>query len=179
MEASQVIKLVQRLTEMRTGIGFDVHQLKEGRPLIVGGVHIPHPLGLLGHSDADVLVHAVMDALLGAAKLADIGVHFPDSDPQWKDANSLHLASAVAKLVERTGWEIVNIDALVVAQRPKLSPHFKSMAANIAQALGIEAQRVSIKATTTERLGFCGQEEGVAALASALLRARLQDQEER
>ena len=173
MEASQVIKLVQRLTEMRTGIGFDVHQLKEGRPLIVGGVHIPHPLGLLGHSDADVLVHAVMDALLGAAKLADIGVHFPDSDPQWKDANSLHLASAVAKLVERTGWEIVNIDALVV------SPHFKSMAANIAQALGIEAQRVSVKATTTERLGFCGQEEGVAALASALLRARLQDQEER
>ena len=118
MDRQEIIELIREQTQFRTGLGFDVHKLVEGRPLIVGGVNIPYELGLLGHSDADVLVHAVMDALLGAAKLADIGVHFPDTDPQWKGADSLKLAAAVADLVKREGYEIVNIDAILIAQKP-------------------------------------------------------------
>ncbi|MBQ7567681.1 2-C-methyl-D-erythritol 2,4-cyclodiphosphate synthase, partial [bacterium] len=120
--------------------------------------------------DADVLLHAIMDALLGAAHLGDIGVHFPDTDPQWKGANSLSLTASVAGLLKEHGWEIVSIDSLIIAQRPKMSPHFSSMAENIAQALSIKPSQVSVKATTTEKLGFCGRGEGIAATASALLR---------
>ncbi len=174
MDKQEIIKLIKEQTQFRTGLGFDVHQLTEGRPLIVGGVNIPYHLGLLGHSDADVLVHAVMDALLGAAKLADIGVHFPDSDEKWKGANSLKLAAAVADLVKKAGYEIINIDAILVAQKPKISPYFTQMAHNIAAALGISDEAVSVKATTTEKMGFCGKGEGMAASASVLLR-RLTD----
>ena len=170
MDRQDIIELIREQTQFRTGLGFDVHRLVEGRPLIVGGVNIPYELGLLGHSDADVLVHAVMDALLGAAKLADIGVHFPDTDPKWKGADSLKLAAAVADLVKREGYEIVNIDAILIAQKPKISPYFATMAHNIATALGVADAAVSVKATTTEKMGFCGQGEGMAASASALLR---------
>ena len=166
MDRQDIIELIREQTQFRTGLGFDVHRLVEGRPLIVGGVNIPYELGLLGHSDAD----AVMDALLGAAKLADIGVHFPDTDPKWKGADSLKLAAAVADLVKREGYEIVNIDAILIAQKPKISPYFATMAHNIATALGVAAEAVSVKATTTEKMGFCGQGEGMAASASALLR---------
>ncbi len=170
MDKEEIIQLIKEQTQFRTGLGFDVHKLVEGRPLIVGGVNIPYHLGLLGHSDADVLVHAVMDALLGAAKLADIGVHFPDTDPQWKGADSLKLAAAVADLVRREGYEIINIDAILIAQKPKISPYFTTMAQNIASALGVDQGAISVKATTTEKMGFCGQSEGMAASACALLR---------
>lgn len=170
MQEQDIISLIKAHTAFRTGMGFDVHRLVKERPLIIGGVNIPYEYGLLGHSDADVLVHAVMDALLGAAKLADIGVHFPDSDPRWKGADSLKLARAVAGLVKEKGFEIVNVDSIIIAQRPKMSPYFAQMAANIAEALGTEAEAVSVKATTTEKLGFCGAGEGIAASASVLLR---------
>lgn len=170
MDREEIINLIRAQTDLRTGLGFDVHEFVEGRPLILGGVHIPHFKGLLGHSDADVLVHAVMDALLGAAKLDDIGVHFPDTDPQWKGANSLKLAEKVAQLVRQKGLEIVNVDSLIIAQKPKMSPHFAKMAENIAKALVIDPERVSVKATTTEKLGFCGREEGIASIANVLLR---------
>ncbi|MGM9998947.1 MAG: 2-C-methyl-D-erythritol 2,4-cyclodiphosphate synthase [Candidatus Bruticola sp.] len=170
MDKQEIISLIKSQTQFRTGFGFDVHQLVQGRPLTLGGVHIPYEFGLLGHSDADVLVHAIMDALLGAAKLADIGVHFPDTDERWKGADSLKLAAAVSALIKKSGFEIVNVDSMVVAQRPKLSPHFQEMAQNIANALGIEAEQVSVKATTTEKMGFCGSGEGMAASACALLR---------
>lgn len=170
MDIEQIRQLIRQETNFRIGSGFDVHQLVSGRPLILGGVQLAFDLGLEGHSDADVLVHAIMDALLGAASLQDIGVHFPDSDPQWKGANSLHLASAVADLLRQNNWQIVNIDALIIAQRPKMSPHFSAMSHNIAVALGLDDMQVSVKATTTEKLGFCGRGEGIAATASALLR---------
>lgn len=172
MQEQDIISLIKAHTAFRTGTGFDVHRLVKDRPLIIGGVAIPHELGLLGHSDADVLVHAVMDALLGAAKLADIGVHFPDSDPRWKGADSLKLARAVSGLVKGKGFEIINVDSLIIAQRPKMSPYFNRMAANIAEALEIDAEDVSVKATTTEKLGFCGAGEGIAASASVLLRKK-------
>lgn len=170
MEAEQIRQIIRQETNFRVGSGFDVHRLVQGRKLILGGVEFAYELGLEGHSDADVLVHAIMDALLGAARLEDIGVHFPDTDPQWKGANSLHLAAAVAGLLRQNKWEIVNIDALIIAQRPKMSPFFSLMARNIAQALEISEGQVSVKATTTEKLGFCGRGEGIAAAASALLR---------
>lgn len=173
MDRQEIIELIKEQTQFRTGLGFDVHQLVEGRPLIVGGVNIPYSLGLLGHSDADVLVHAVMDALLGAAKLADIGVHFPDTDPKWKGADSLKLAAAVADLVRKEGFDIINIDAILIAQKPKISLYFSQMAHNIATALGVDDASISVKATTTEKMGFCGKGEGMAASASALLRRRV------
>ncbi|MGM9992781.1 MAG: 2-C-methyl-D-erythritol 2,4-cyclodiphosphate synthase [Candidatus Bruticola sp.] len=173
MDRQEIISLIKSQIQFRTGLGFDVHQLIQGRPLILGGVNIPYELGLLGHSDADVLVHAVMDAILGAAKLADIGVHFPDTDERWKGADSLKLATAVSDLVRKSGYEIVNIDSIIVAQKPKMAPYFQQMAQNIAKALGIEAEQVSVKATTTEKMGFCGSGEGMAALASALLRRQI------
>ena len=160
------------MDEFRIGQGYDVHRLVEGRRLILGGVDIPWERGLLGHSDADVVVHAVMDALLGAAALGDIGQHFPDSDERYAGADSLELLRAVGELLAGAGWAVVNIDATIVAQRPKLAGHIPQMRANAAAALGLDVSRVSIKATTEERLGFTGREEGVAAQAVALLRRR-------
>ena len=154
---------------MRIGHGYDVHRLVEGRPLILGGVKIPYEKGLLGHSDADVLTHAVMDALLGAAALGDIGKHFPDSDPAYAGADSLALASFVATLLKKHGYRIVNIDATVLAQAPKLAPHIPVMRDNLSRALGIPAADVSVKATTEEGLGFTGEGLGMAAHAVCLI----------
>lgn len=154
---------------MRIGQGFDVHALVPGRKLIIGGVDIPFARGLLGHSDADVLLHAVTDALLGAAGLGDIGRHFPDSDPRFKDADSRQLLRETARLVEEAGYRTVNVDATVIARAPRMAPHVAAMAANIAADLGIEAGCVNIKAKTTESLGFTGRGEGIAAQAIALI----------
>lgn len=154
---------------MRIGHGYDVHRLTEGRRLILGGVNIEYPLGLLGHSDADVLTHAVMDALLGAAALGDIGKHFPDTAPQYAGADSLRLAAEVARILAENAWRIENIDATVLAQRPKLAPHIPYMRQNMATALGIDVSRVSVKATTEEGLGFTGKGEGIAAHAVCLI----------
>ena len=154
---------------MRIGQGYDVHRLVEGRKLIIGGVDIPYEKGLLGHSDADVLLHAVMDALLGAAALGDIGQHFPDSDERYKGISSIALLKEVAKILQENGYMIENIDSTVIAQRPKLLPYRPQMAENIAAALGIEKEQVSVKATTEEGLGFTGTGEGISAQAIALL----------
>ena len=154
---------------MRIGHGYDVHRLVEGRRLILGGVDIPHTTGLLGHSDADVLVHAIMDALLGAAALGDIGKHFPDSDPAFCGADSLKLASHVAALLRERGYRIVNIDSTILAQAPKLAPHIPLMRQNIAAALGIPSEDVNVKATTEEGLGFTGEKLGIAAHAVCLI----------
>lgn len=154
---------------MRVGQGYDVHRLAEGRDLIIGGVSIPYEKGLLGHSDADVLVHAVMDALLGAAGLGDIGQHFPDTDPAYKGISSIALLKHVAGLLEEKGFVVENIDATIVAQRPKLAAYRPQMAENIAEALGLETGRVNIKATTEEGLGFTGNGEGISATAITLL----------
>lgn len=150
---------------MRVGMGYDVHRLAEGRECILGGVHIPYEKGLLGHSDADVLVHAVMDALLGAAALGDIGMHFPDTDERYKGISSLKLLEHVADLLEEHLYIIENIDATIVAQRPKMAPHIMKMRENIAQTLGIDTTQVNIKATTEEGLGFTGTGEGISAQA--------------
>lgn len=154
---------------IRIGHGYDVHRLTEGRPLILGGVHIPYERGLLGHSDADVLAHAVMDALLGAAALGDIGGLFPDSDERWRGADSLRLLEQVTALLAENGWEIGNVDATVLAQAPKLAPHIPEMRQKLAAAMGVNASQVSVKATTEEHLGFTGAGEGMACHAVALL----------
>ena len=154
---------------MRIGQGYDVHRLVEGRKLILGGVEIPYEKGLLGHSDADVLLHAVMDALLGAVALGDIGQHFPDSDERYKGISSVELLKEVGKILQENGYLIENIDSTVIAQRPKLLPYRPQMAKNIADALGIEPDQVSVKATTEEGLGFTGTGEGISAQAIALL----------
>ncbi len=154
---------------MRIGHGYDVHKLVEGRDLILGGVKIPHTLGLLGHSDADVLLHAISDALLGALALGDIGKHFPDTDPAYKGADSLMLLRHVVALVEKEGYVLGNLDATVLAQRPKLRPYIDQMRRNIADACGADISQVSVKATTEEHLGFTGREEGIAAHCVALL----------
>ena len=154
---------------MRIGTGYDVHQLAEGLPLWLGGVQVPHTHGLVGHSDADVLLHAICDALLGAAALGDIGKHFPDTDPQYKGISSLKLLACVGRLLGEKGYRIGNIDSTIVAQRPKLAPYIPQMRQNIADTLGIGLDQVSVKATTTERLGFEGREEGISAQAVALL----------
>ena len=148
---------------MRIGMGYDVHRLTPGRKLIMGGVEIPWEKGLLGHSDADVLIHAVMDALLGAAALGDIGQHFPDTDPAYKGISSIELLRKVGKLLEQKGYIIENIDATVIAQKPKLRPYIEHMEQNIANVLKLEKNQVNIKATTEEGLGFTGREEGIAA----------------
>ena len=153
----------------RTGIGFDVHTLAEDRLLIIGGVQIPHPKGLLGHSDADVLAHAVMDAVLGALALGDIGQHFPDTDAEFKDANSMELLRHVQCLVEEEGFVCTNLDSIIMAEKPKMAPYLMEMKTNLASALKIKMEQVSIKATTTERLGVIGREEGIAAQAIVLL----------
>ena len=154
---------------MRIGHGYDVHKLTEGRKLILGGVEIPHEKGLLGHSDADVLVHAVMDALLGAAALGDIGKHFPDSDERYKGADSIELCKKTAQLIRNQLYSIVNIDATVIAQAPKLAPHIEKMRQNIADALGVTVDCVNVKATTEEHLGFTGEKLGIAAHAVCLI----------
>lgn len=158
--------------KMRIGHGYDVHKLVEGRRLILGGVEIPYEKGLLGHSDADVLAHAVMDAVLGAVALGDIGKHFPDTDPAYKGADSLELTRHVAALIQKEGWQIENIDSTILCQAPKLAPHIVQMRQNLADALGLQLEDVSVKATTEERLGFTGAGEGIAVHAVALLTRR-------
>lgn len=150
---------------MRVGIGYDVHKLVEGRKLILGGVEISHTLGLLGHSDADVLLHAIMDALLGAAALGDIGKHFPDTDERYKGISSMKLLSHVGELLEKEGYLIENIDATIIAQKPKLRPYIEQMEENIANTLKIEKNQINVKATTEEGLGFTGTQEGISSQA--------------
>jgi 2-C-methyl-D-erythritol 2,4-cyclodiphosphate synthase len=157
------------MMKVRVGTGFDVHPLVEGRALILGGVRLEHPRGLSGHSDADVLAHAVSDALLGAAGLGDLGQHFPPGDPRYAGADSLGLLARVHTLLQAKGWRIGNIDATVIAERPRLSPYLAAMQANLARALGIPAEDVSVKAKTSEKLGHLGREEGIAAQAVALI----------
>lgn len=154
---------------MRIGMGYDVHKLTEDRKLIMGGVEIPHEKGLLGHSDADVLVHAIMDALLGAAALGDIGKHFPDNDEKYKGISSIELLKHVGKLLEENMFFIENIDSTIIAQAPKMRPHIDTMRANIADALGIDVSQVNVKATTEEGLGFTGAKEGISSQAICLL----------
>ncbi|MBE9045295.1 2-C-methyl-D-erythritol 2,4-cyclodiphosphate synthase [Pleurocapsales cyanobacterium LEGE 10410] len=154
---------------IRIGNGYDIHQLVEGRSLVLGGVKIPHSLGLLGHSDADVLTHAIMDALLGALGMGDIGHYFPPNDPKWQGADSIMLLKQVVELVHSQGWQIGNIDSTIVAERPKLKPHLKSMRLVLAETLAIEIDQINIKATTNEKLGPVGREEGICAYAVVLL----------
>ena len=157
------------MTKLRVGHGYDVHRLVEGRALILGGVTVPFDRGLLGHSDADVLTHAVMDALLGAAALGDIGQHFPDNDPAYAGADSIALLERVTALLREHGWQVGNVDATVVAQTPKLAPYIPEMRRRLAEAMGLDVDCVSVKATTEERLGFTGSGEGMAAHAVALI----------
>lgn len=154
---------------IRIGHGYDVHKLVENRDLIIGGVNIPHHLGLLGHSDADVLLHAISDSLLGALALGDIGKHFPDTDEQYKGADSLEFLACVYELIKENGYEVGNIDATVLAQEPKLAPYIPQMRLNIARALEVELDRISVKATTEEGLGFTGEKKGIAAHAVCLV----------
>ena len=154
---------------MRVGIGYDVHQLTAGRKLILGGVDIPYEKGLLGHSDADVLLHAIMDAILGAAALGSIGDHFPDTDPEYKDASSLVMLENVHALLISRGYKLINIDSVIICQEPKLAPYVQDMQTNIAVVFGLSADCIGIKATTTERLGFAGRGEGIAAEAIVLI----------
>ena len=155
----------------RTGIGFDAHALAEGRPLVIGGVNVPHSKGLLGHSDADVLVHAVMDAILGALALGDIGEHFPDTEDEFEGADSLELLSRVQKMIEDKGYCCENLDSIIIAEKPKLKSYIGEMRENIASVLKINIDQLSIKATTTEHMGFTGREEGIAAQAIVLLKS--------
>lgn len=157
---------------MRVGFGYDVHRLIKGRRLVLGGVDVPHEVGVLGHSDGDVLAHAVADALLGAAALGDIGSHFPDTSDEWRDADSIKMLNRVGDLVAEAGYRTVNVDATVALERPRLRDFIDSMRANLASAMGIDVSAVSVKATTTERLGFEGREEGVAAYAVCLIEKR-------
>lgn len=168
--AEYVIAGRGKMPQIRIGNGYDVHRLVEGRRLILGGVDIPHVKGLLGHSDADVLTHAIMDALLGAAALGDIGKHFPDTDDRYRGISSLSLLRQVAELLNESGFEIENIDATIVAQKPKIAPYISEMAGNIAKMLGIEQGRVNVKATTEEGLGFTGREEGICAHAVCIIK---------
>jgi 2-C-methyl-D-erythritol 2,4-cyclodiphosphate synthase len=157
---------------IRIGNGYDIHQLSPDRRLILGGVEIPHELGLLGHSDADVLTHAIMDAMLGALSLGDIGLYFPPTDPQWKGADSLMLLDQVNQLIQEKGWQVGNIDSVVVAERPKLKPHITAMRDRLASVLKVQPDRIGIKATTNEKLDSVGREEGICAYAVVLLFAQ-------
>jgi 2-C-methyl-D-erythritol 2,4-cyclodiphosphate synthase len=154
---------------VRVGFGYDSHRLVEGRPLMLGGIHVPHPVGSMGHSDADVLLHALCDALLGALALGDIGAHFPDTDPAYKDADSRKLLENVVHLVNGKGWRVANVDCTVVLEKPKLRPRIDAMREVVAALLRVPVDAVSVKATTNERMGFTGREEGVCAYAVALL----------
>ncbi len=157
------------MTKIKVGFGFDVHQLKEQHPFVLGGVNLEHHAGAFGHSDADVLLHAICDALLGAANLRDIGFHFSNKDDRWKGISSLVLLQHVMVLLREKGWEINNIDAMVCLEAPKINPHIPAMQANIAKAAGIDAEDISVKATTNEQLGFIGREEGIVAYAVCLI----------
>jgi 2-C-methyl-D-erythritol 2,4-cyclodiphosphate synthase len=157
------------MTETRVGIGFDAHRFADGRPLVLGGVRLDHPRGLEGWSDADALLHAITDAVMGAAALGDIGRHFPPSDPAWKDADSRELLQAAVTLARRDGWSVANVDATVLAEVPRIAPHVNAMRRVIAEACGIASDRASVKATTMEGMGFVGREEGIAAIAVATL----------
>jgi len=157
-------------SEYRTGIGFDVHAFAENRKLIIGGIVIPFEKGLAGHSDADVLLHAICDALLGSLALGDIGKHFPDTDPKFKNADSTRLLTEVYKLVEVKGYELVNIDSMILLEKPKISSYIERMRERIASILNSDIDKISVKATTTEKLGFTGREEGVAAMATVLIK---------
>lgn len=157
------------MVEFRSGIGFDVHAFADYRKLILGGVEIDYPRGLAGHSDADVVIHAVIDALLGAAGQGDIGRHFPDTDPAYKNVSSLALYRMVSEIVARDGWQISNIDVTIIAQQPKVAAYIERMRTILANEIGIDRKRINVKATTTEKLGFAGREEGIAALATATL----------
>jgi len=163
---------------MRVGTGYDVHRFAKDRELILGGVKIPYEKGLLGHSDADAAIHAIMDALLGAAALGDIGVHFPDDDPAWKDASSIGMLRQVGELLLSRMYVVDNIDATIIAQEPKLRPHIPQMIRNVAEALGLDEDQVNIKATTEEGLGFTGAKEGIAAQAVCMISSILEDVEE-
>ena len=154
---------------MRIGLGYDVHKLVEGRDLIMGGVNIPHEKGLLGHSDADVLVHAIMDSMLGALALGDIGKHFPDNDEKYKGANSMKLLQFVNELINSKGYKIGNIDSVIIAQSPKMAPHIETMRKNIAQVLKTDVDNISVKATTEEGLGFTGAKEGISSQSICML----------
>lgn len=154
---------------MRVGLGYDVHKLVNDRKLIIGGVEIPHETGLLGHSDADVLIHAIMDSILGALALGDIGKHFPDTDERFKDANSMKLLEYVYNLIDSKGYKIGNIDATIIAQKPKMAPHISSMRENISKILKTDIENINIKATTEEGLGFTGKKEGIASQSICLL----------
>jgi len=153
----------------RVGTGHDIHRFEAGRPLVLGGVRVPYGWGLAGHSDADVLTHAIMDALLGALALGDIGRHFPDTDPQWKNADSLALLARVVEMIGEQGWQVGNLDAILLAEAPRLAPYLPAMRERLASALGVEANRVSVKAGTHERMGSIGRGEGIAATAVVLL----------
>lgn len=153
----------------RSGIGYDVHRFAEGRPLILGGIEIPFDKGLIGHSDADVLLHAIADALLGAAALGDIGVHFPPTDPKWKDLDSFEIVKHSVALLADHGWDVINIDASVIAESPKVNPHVSAMKQRIEEATGLPLDAISIKATTNEGMGFVGREEGIATVATAMI----------
>jgi 2-C-methyl-D-erythritol 2,4-cyclodiphosphate synthase len=157
------------VSEERVGIGFDAHRFAEGRALVLGGVRIDHPRGLEGWSDADALLHAIADAILGAAALGDIGRHFPPSDPAWRDADSREVLGGAVALVARAGWSVLNVDATVLAEAPRIGPHAEAMRRAIAEACGIDPGGVSVKATTMEGMGFVGREEGIAAMAVAML----------
>ena len=157
------------MTQIRIGNGYDIHRLGSDRDLILGGVKLPHSLGLLGHSDADVLTHAIMDAMLGALSLGDIGHYFPPTDDKWKGADSLKLLEAVNGLLTERGWRVSNIDSVIVAEQPKMKPHIAQMRANLAAVLGVDDDQVGVKATTNEKLGPTGREEGIASYAVALL----------
>ena len=157
---------------MRIGLGYDVHKLVEGRPLIMGGVNIPYEKGLLGHSDADVLIHAIMDAMLGALALGDIGKHFPDTDEKYKGSDSMKLLQCVNDLINEKGYEISNIDSIIIAQSPKMAPHIENMRQNISNVLNTDIENISVKATTEEGLGFTGAKEGISAQSICLLKKR-------
>ena len=157
---------------MRIGLGYDVHKLVEDRPLIIGGVDIPHEKGLFGHSDADVLVHAIMDGMLGALALGDIGKHFPDTDEKYKGADSMKLLKCVNDLINKKGYEVNNIDSIIIAQSPKMAPHIDQMRKNIAQVLNTDVDNISVKATTEEGLGFTGTKQGISAQSICLLNKR-------
>lgn len=163
------VETFQNGGHMRVGIGYDVHRLEEGRKLVIGGVEIPYEKGLLGHSDADVLLHAIMDALLGAAALGDIGKHFPDTDPAYEGISSMTLLKKVGELLWQSGYRVGNIDAIIIAQRPKMASYREQMRENVANALGISIGQISIKATTEEGLGFTGAGEGISSQAAVLL----------
>ena len=154
---------------MRIGLGYDVHKLVEGRPLIIGGVNVPHEKGLLGHSDADVLIHAIMDGMLGALALGDIGKHFPDTDDKYKGSDSMKLLKCVNDLINEKGYEINNIDSIIIAQSPKMAPHIEQMRKNIAEILNTDIDNISVKATTEEGLGFTGMKQGISAQSICLL----------